>query len=167
MYGHGKQNNGSGVLPEGLDQERFLEISKFSLCKQNSGSWILSKVLINKSQNWPKSQKYGFNSNSGNCHKNFTFIENLSTIDTSLSMLSYFPIIKSLYRKYNTMLLSSAQFQSLSLAVGQLRKLSYLSTVRTLYLTGIRIGIGINSHQDFEIRIGIKSKKCCWNWNWN
>ena len=90
-------------------------------------------------------------------------------------MLSYYPIIKSLYRKYNTLLLSSGQFQSLSLAVGQLRKLSYLSTVRKLYLNGIRIGIGINSHQDFGIRIGIKSKKSArigiwmeWNveWNW-
>ena len=50
---------------------------------------------------------------------------------------------------------------------GQLLKLSSLSTVRKLYLTGIKIGIGIgiNSHQDFGIRIGIKSKKCCRNWN--
>ena len=103
--------------------------------------------------------KNGFNSNSGNYHKNFTFTENLSSVDTSLSMLSYFPRIKSLYRKYNTILLSSAKFQSLSLAVGQLGKLTYLSTVRKLYLTGIRIGIGVNSHQDFGIRIGIKSKK--------
>ena len=111
--------------------------------------------------------KNGFNSNSGNSHKNFAFTENLSTVDTSLNMLSYFPIIKSLYWKYNTMLPSSAKFQSLPLAVGQLCKLSYLSTVCSLYLTGIGIGIGINSHQDFGIRIGIKSKNCCQNWNWN
>ena len=67
------------------------------------------------------------------------------------------------------MLPSSAQFQSLSLAVSQSCKLSYLSTVCKLYLTGIRIGIGIgiNSHQDFGIRIGIKSQNCCRNWNWN
>ena len=67
------------------------------------------------------------------------------------------------------MLLSSPQLQSLSLAVGQLCKLSYLSTVCKLYLTGIRIGIGIGvySQQDFGIRIGIKSKNCCRNWNWN
>ena len=67
------------------------------------------------------------------------------------------------------MLLSSAQLQSLSLAVGQLCKLSYLSAVCKLHLTGIRIGIGIgiNSHQDFGIRIGIKSKNCSRNWNWN
>ena len=37
-------------------------------------------------------------------------VKNLSTVDTSLNMLSYFPIIKSLYRKYNTMLPSPAQF---------------------------------------------------------
>ena len=74
--------------------------------------------------------KNGLNSNSGNSHENFTFTENLSTIDTSMNMLSYFPRIKSLYRKYNTILLSSAKFQSRSLAVGQLGKLTYLSTVR-------------------------------------
>ena len=67
------------------------------------------------------------------------------------------------------MLPSSAQFQSLSLAVSKLCELSYLPTVCKLYLTEIRIGmgIGINSHQDFGIRIGIKSKNCCRYWNWN
>ena len=86
-----------------------------------------------------------------------------------LNMPSYFPIIKSLYRKYNTMLPTSAQYQSLSLAVGQLWKLSYLSKVCKLHLTGIRngIGIGINTCKDLGIRIEIKSKNCCWNWNWN
>ena len=37
---------------------------------------------------------------------------NLITVYTSLNMLAYFPIIKSLYRMYNIMLPSSAQFQS-------------------------------------------------------
>ena len=66
------------------------------------------------------------------------------------------------------MLPSSAQLQSLSLAVSKLCKLSYLPKVCKPYLTGIRIGmgIGINSHQDFGIIIGVKTKNCCWNWNW-
>ena len=43
---------------KGLDQESCPEISKYSLGKQNNGSGILCKVLINKSQKLAKVLKY-------------------------------------------------------------------------------------------------------------
>ena len=56
------------------------------------------------------------------------------------------------------MLPSSAQFQSLPLAVGQLCKLSYISTVCKLYLTELELELELIHTRILELELELNPK---------